>query len=485
MKKLIIWGMIACFCKVEAGFFSSIGDAFKDAGNAIKDTAENVGNSIADVAVDAYETVADGVGTAVDVVSDGYETVADGVGTAVDAVSDAYGTVADHVNYGINVVEDVADAIKDNIQGGTRKKENFCTDLPSQKEKTAEFAEKFEPSHLNDDKDPLTMLIKKHAPIVYLHRGENAMPMSGKDYFEHHRTQITHQWNHNDALKFKRGSKTILIPAEQVTSEKIYNLSKTHKPAPDDNIFAEIHPCITAGANPLDNTDNQGNLTTTAYVKTGVAANGKLYISYIFFYGFNWPYQAKLPFTPIPIPLGEVLNAHECDIEHVVEEFEEVNGEWTLSRMFYSAHGSEEGMWLDTNNPQKNYRSIPVVFEEETHPVVYSARGGHGCYPEEGTYVRIFGQANDVTQKGIRWTPRWVRLFAPTDKEFDPKEQGWTQLPGDSGRQGVTSLGYKKWFKDDPAAELNDGNPENRHFCGIGSSAGCITEKSFKAGIPK
>jgi hypothetical protein len=467
MKKLIIWGILVCFCKVEAGFLNSIGDAFESAGNAIKDTAVDAANAVAGTAITAGNAIKDTAET------------------AVDAVSGAYGTVADGVNYGINVVEDVVDVIKDNTQGTTRRKENFCTDLPSQKEKTAEFAEIFEPSHLNDDKDPLTMLIKKHAPVVYLHRGENAMPMSGKDYFEHHRTQITHQWNHDDILKFKRGSKTILIPAEEVTSEKIYNLSKTHKPAPDDNIFAEIHPCITAGANPLDNTDNQGNLTTTAYVKTGIAANKKLYISYIFFYGFNWPYQAKLPFTPIAIAPGEVLNAHECDIEHIVEEFEKTNGEWALSRIFYSTHGSEEGMWLDANNPEKNYRSIPVIFEEGTHPVVYSAKGGHGCYPEEGTYVRIFGQANDITQKSIRWTPRWVRLFAPTDEEFNPKEQGWTQLPGDSGRRGVTSLGYKKWFRDDPAAELNDGNPDNRHFCGLGSSAGCVTEKSFKAGIPK
>ena len=455
MKKLIILGMIIFFCKAEAGFFSSIGDAFESIGNAIKDTAVDVGNAIKDTAVDAG-----------------------------NAIKDTAETVADHVEYGIDAAEDVVDVIKDNTQGTTRKKENFCTDLPSQKEKTAEFAEIFEPSHLNNE-DPLTLLIKKHAPIVYLHKGENAMPMSGKDYFEHHRTQITHQWNHDDALKFKRGSKTILIPAEEVTSEKIYNLSTTHTPAPDDNVFAEIHPCITAGANPLDNTDSKGNLTTTAYVKTGIAANKKLYISYIFFYGFNWPYQTKLPFTSIAIAPGEVLNAHECDIEHIVEEFEEINGEWTLSRIFYSTHGSEEGMWLDTNNPEKNYRSIPVIFEEGTHPVVYSAKGGHGCYPEEGTYVRIFGQANDITQKGIRWTPRWVRLFSPTDEEFNPKEQGWTQLPGDSGRHGVTSLGYKKWFKDDPAAELNDGNPANRHFCNKESSPSCVTEKSFKAGIPE
>lgn len=312
--------------------------------------------------------VNDAYGATKNVVNNAYqETVnfADNAyGATKNAVNNVYQETVNFADdtYGAtkNAVQETYASVKDFVgQSFERKKADFCTDLPHN----------YEPTHLDNNDDPLNQIILKNSPIVYLHKNEKALPMSGKDYFEHHNTQIVHQENRNSK---NPGVKTILIPAGHVTSAAIYELNQRH-PDNDDNIFAEIDPCITAGQNPEERTDHEGNLTTTAYVKTGYGSNGKLYISYIFFYGFNFPYQIHLPLLRIPLPPGEILNAHECDIEHIVEEFESINGEPVLSRIFYSTHGSEEGMWLNVQNPENNPEGITVKFEG-THPVVYAHR---------------------------------------------------------------------------------------------------------------
>ena len=191
-----------------------------------------------------------------------------------------------------------------------------------------------------------------------------------------------------------------------------------------------------------------------------------------------------MPIFRVPLPPGQILNAHESDVEHITQEFERKDDQWALSRIFYAAHGSAEGIWLDAQDSSKNPLQTKVAFED-THPVVYIAKGGHGCYPEQGTYVRIFGFANDRTDKNtIRWTPKWVRLYEPEEQSFNAEVHGWPFLPGDFGPRGVTALGHKNWFRN-PRAELNDGKPKNRHFCPISAlQSTCIKLKTVTATPP-
>lgn len=348
-----------------------------------------------------------------------------------------------------------------------RKQQPFCTSFP----------EVYEPSVYDaaSSADQYTPLIVKYCPIAYLHKEERALPMSALHYFGHENTEIVHQPDHR---KSKPGKKETLIPKGQVTPQALFTLSQERKFTGDT--FAEIDPCVTAGADPKNNTDSDGNLTTPAYVKVK-EIDGKLYITYIFFYGFNFPYQLKMPLFRIPLPPGQILNAHESDVEHITQEFIKEKGVWTLSRIFYAAHGSEEGLWLNTKDASKNPLHTKVTFES-THPVVYIAKGGHGCYPEQGTYVRIFGFANDRTDKNsIRWTPSWVRLYEPEEQAFNPELHGWPFLPGDFGKRGVNALGHNNWFKN-PTSELKYGLPKNRHFCPTGLlHSTCVKAKTLTA----
>lgn len=338
-----------------------------------------------------------------------------------------------------------------------------------------------EPSIHDNQTDWINRVIAKYSPIGYLHENERAYPMSAQNYFSHPETQVVYQKDHTSR---KPGPKKVLIEKGKTNPASIYELSLTTPK--DKDIYVDIADCVKSGDNPEHNKDVDGNLITPAYVKAKQIGD-KLYLTYVFFYGYNYPYQLKLPIFRIPLPPGQILNAHECDVEHVVQEFTiDENNSVTLNRMFFSTHGSAEGIWLDAQDATKNYNNIRISFEG-THPVVFIAKGGHGSYPREGTYVRIFGFANDRTQKDIRWTPKWVRLYEPEEPEFDPDIHGWVTLPGEYGKRGVSSLALKKWFTD-PTSEFNDGNPKNTHFCPHPKTLEhdiCVRAKTATAGIPK
>lgn len=84
-------------------------------------------------------------------------------------------------------------------------------------------------------------------------------------------------------------------------------------------------------------------------------------------------------------------------------------GKWAAVRVFLSAHGN--GMWYPTSFPGKPKSTIE--FEDGTHPIIYSALGGHAMYPNAGKQKRIFGFADDVTKKGKKWTPNRVAFWNP------------------------------------------------------------------------
>lgn len=84
-------------------------------------------------------------------------------------------------------------------------------------------------------------------------------------------------------------------------------------------------------------------------------------------------------------------------------------GKWAAVRVFLSAHGN--GMWYPTSFPGKPKSTIE--FEDGTHPIIYSAHGGHAMYPNVGSQKRVFGFADDITEKGKKWTPNRVAFWNP------------------------------------------------------------------------
>ena len=64
-------------------------------------------------------------------------------------------------------------------------------------------------------------------------------------------------------------------------------------------------------------------------------------------------------------------------------------------------------------------QAIIFVYEND-RIIAYIARNAHGIYPYEGSYIRFYGLANDITNKGIQWDPE-IKIsqdFANYGNEF-------------------------------------------------------------------
>jgi len=57
--------------------------------------------------------------------------------------------------------------------------------------------------------------------------------------------------------------------------------------------------------------------------------------------------------------------------------------------------------------------------------------------------------ANDITDKGIRWTPTLSLIFSYDDPRYDPSTMSWLFFPGNYGSQGVQAAGYQSWWNEE------------------------------------
>lgn len=274
-----------------------------------------------------------------------------------------------------------------------------------------------DPSVIAEDTEDLIPYIKRYSPIMYLHEDELYYPIWVTEWYTGPQTTVK---AHNGG--------TLIAPG-QVTMERLYELYKKSQALSLGDIYIDNPACFTYGSNPVYNRDVRGDLTTPVYVVTSQAQN-KIYIQYIYIYGFNGPYDIG----PISGDKFDIQNAHEGDIEHITLELNKDTK--NIERIFYGSHGSHEGFWLNKNQ---------APFEGE-HPIAYVALGGHGNYPREGTYVRIYGIANDITGKHQRWVPKLIRIYGIQDPRFDSNTMAWCYFPGGMGRRGVSSAGGKDWF---------------------------------------
>jgi len=300
--------------------------------------------------------------------------------------------------------------------------------------------------------------IVKYAPIIWLQPGEDFYPIKVGEYFTGPQTTIKCCYNSDTS----RGeSKQVIVPAGKITFQKIWDLyTEYQKAGKDFNLWIDNAHCTRWGSDPAKNKDKDGNLTTPVYF-IAYEYKDNIYVQYLYFYGYNGPFDVGF----LKGDVTDIQDAHEGDLEHVTAEIDKKTK--VLKRIYYGSHGTHEGFWLDPKNPDIDY--------EGTHPIGYSSHYSHGVYPKEGTFVRIFGAASDVTGKGLKWKPtNLVPLFTKDDPNFDPATLGWMYFPGQTGARGVQPVTGQGWFMNsqgsttDPSRTPSDfGRPytPKKWFC--------------------
>lgn len=402
--------------------------------------------------------------------------------TIVDVTQKAGDTIVEVAHDIKTTGEEIFDKSKAAMDDITQNAQNILIGEPKPKFCATRPPAIYAPTIENDevikkDTEGMIPIIKKYSPVLYL-CNERYYPIAAEDYVTAPTTQLVYQPNHKQVPS---SPKTIVIPRGQVTMEKIYENRKKYS---GKDFFFEIDECTKFGSNPAQFSDGKKNLTTPVYV-TWNQYKDKTYIVYVFAYGFNGPYPVNIPGIDVPILKGDISDeqgAHEFDLEHITLE---LNKDKQLERIFFAAHGRAEGVWYPANHKDIQY--------EGTHPISHVAINGHGSYPREGTHLRIFGFANDITCKTKKWIPQLVLLYPENDERFNPKTMGWVYHSGEYGRRGVGPM--SRFFNGEK--DLPKGQPLSRvQFCpnppknsknplDWAKYRTCIESKRMKAEIPK
>jgi len=244
-----------------------------------------------------------------------------------------------------------------------------------------------------------------------------------------------------------------------------------------------IDECVKYGSDPKKNRGKNGNLNVPIYAITYASKDGKfVYIQYLFFYGFNMPFD--LAYRGTTLYKGdkiELQDAHEGDLEHITVQLDNKKPDKPIISIFYGAHGGDEGTYVYSASTGARYghkEHFGTVRERERNgklrptarPIVFSARGSHATYYKQGTWLRMYGVANDHTEKArgangkdipmYRWDPKVVRIYANDDARYDANTMAWLYWSGFTGKHGVSSASKKAWWLSD--RELREANAKKR-----------------------
>ena len=259
-------------------------------------------------------------------------------------------------------------------------------------------------------------LIQRYCPYVYLDTNIKFYPTEYKEFFANPTTKIVGP----------------LTPGAETTTTnstvyKIKNVVNAYKEASvAGKLYFTNDENTKYGINPTLRQNTDGSLNTKIYAaalyKNPQNRNKgpRLYITYMFLFAWNDGYTL--------LKEGE----HEADAEHITIEFDEYGRK--PEALYYSAHGRKEGVWLDLKD----------IEWDGTHPIAYCAKVSHALYNKPGTYVRIYGLANDVTSKGLYWKPKIMRIFEEDDNRYSPLTMAWVYWPGNYGPRGISAA--KKFF---------------------------------------
>ena len=198
-------------------------------------------------------------------------------------------------------------------------------------------------------------MITRFKPALYLHTYENYFPCSFETFI--HYSSLFH---YNTLIKLKDVNMNDLVDDRSVH----FSLQTSFK-----NTIFEF--------------DVQ---QTPIYAYQQRISDKEVRIVYMYFFAYNSGYFG--------------VGAHVGDIEHVSVFLKQNDdsGEYEIQKMYYAAHGSKWGKWVDKQD-------IEFIGD---HPVIYISKGSHASYHKPGIYWRVFGLANDCCDRGFLWTPQVI-----------------------------------------------------------------------------
>jgi len=262
-------------------------------------------------------------------------------------------------------------------------------------------------------------ILEKHKPIVFFHKDEIYFPCNA-DFFIQNSSLII-----NNKITDKNMNQT-----------KIYNLSidKNFNYSNKKMFIQPFNEMVIYGFR-----YNYEDSPLYYYIRE---TNEKIYIYFFLFFGYNGTYNI--------LNIMDVGH-HYNDVEHFTYEIDKKNK--TLDRIFFSAHGKKEGTWkqyneLEFDGPPSPKRPMSpmgsVDKENKTRPIIYCAKFGHGFYPRSGCIIRMFGFANDLTNKGFKFSNyNYIKILKQNDNNFNPELYGWFYSNIKFGVDGTSQI-YKR-----------------------------------------
>ena len=166
---------------------------------------------------------------------------------------------------------------------------------------------------------------------------------------------------------------------------------------------------------------------------------------YFFFYGYNRGKQVA----------GSIYGNHMGDIEHIVVRLERSGSNWAPTKAYYAWHG--DGDTIPWNK---------VVKSGTTHPIVYPAKGSHGCYPTAGphNYGKAIGTdlIDNCSDGGPQWQT-WNKIVA-LDYNAEANLNGgqYPNWMGQKGTKDFNAHAIYRWGNPRMA-----GNPGDKLVTGI------------------
>lgn len=256
---------------------------------------------------------------------------------------------------------------------------------------------------MNDDQ--LEAIVRKHLPLYWLHSEETSFPLSMPEYFLHAEA-VDPEGNVLDTGQ--------LTPA---TVDAYVRANGRPKRGSTLRIKERFDP-VRLGRRDFN------NVPVDAFF---FEDDSKYYVTYVTTFGWNHAFQV-LRYMRI----GE----HYADIEHQMIEFD---GSGAPLRMYFAAHGGEDGTWVDWKNVEKASNSPDT-------PIVYVSHGSHASYPKPGYWFRLYGAANDQTDRGHLWEPRVNILYDHRSDRYDKDTMGWIRWTRDVGNGKVGGLEQQSWW---------------------------------------
>ncbi len=252
-------------------------------------------------------------------------------------------------------------------------------------------------------------LAMQYSPIIYIHSEERYFPCS-----------INWLLNYSTLIDFNDNTRI-----SKPTHKDIFEIAKKYnfERRGDGDVVLSFPESVYKGQQPIS------DVPIYCIMKE---LNGKVYLTYFVVFAFNGNYEIA----------GLVgLGSHPGDIEHVTLEFENNK----LLRMFYGAHGSTDGRWINASD----------IEYDNGHPVCYMAYSGHGLYPKCGQVFRFGGFANDYLDRGFKWSPHVDFVYLKDHEKFNVDTMGWVMFNSRFGgndyepnTEGIMSLLDKDWFKN-------------------------------------